>query len=237
MRAGRKEVKVKETETLASPLTPPPKPLGCYVWHFPVNMGIYSPVVEGVTIPPLTSGLSLHAETHTIALCWSLWKPRTRGPYEIQWNSFYPLKIQYKSSLVLSQLGMSIYLNGLSPSSCLLELFLQPHPDTLLLLFFLSPPLSQLFFSSPAFPTILCSAAVGGGQQNTGQVMGLVPCTGAQYRVPPVKGFLKPIQGFFLSLAYWPKDKCVHEWLCVYSVVLFWVPLVCSGMYLICLPS
>lgn len=73
--------------------------------------------------------------------CRSPWNPRTPRPYEIQQNGFYPLKILYKSLLVLSQLGMSIYLNELSPHSCLSELFLllcfSPAPPP-----FSSPPLT-----------------------------------------------------------------------------------------------
>ena len=119
----------RDRETVASPLSPF---LVCCVWYFPVMMGIFSPLLAGVTLPPLSSSVALHAGTHTIAPHRGLWNPRTPGPNEIQQNGFYPLKIQYKSSLVLSQLGMSIYLNELSPSSCLSELFLQnqPHPDT-----------------------------------------------------------------------------------------------------------
>lgn len=127
--------------------------LVCCVWHFPVMMGIFSPLLAGVTLPPLSSGLSLHAETHTIALRRGLWNPRTPGPYEIQQNGFYPLKIQYKSSLVLSQLGMSIYLNELSPSSCLSVISPSPTPappchPPFFSYFSLSPPISQLFSSS-----------------------------------------------------------------------------------------
>lgn len=68
---------------------------------------------------------SRHAEARKI--------PGRRGPTKPARTAFIPPKIKYKSWSVLSQLGMSIYLNELTvlPAAC--QIFLQqpPHPDTL----------------------------------------------------------------------------------------------------------
>lgn len=85
--------------------------------------------------------------------------PRTPRPLQIQQNGFYPPKIKYKSSSVLSQLGMSIYLNELTvlPAAC--QIFLQqpPHPDTLSAshLFLLLAASGGL---DPLAVSVLCSA-------------------------------------------------------------------------------
>lgn len=136
-------------------------------------------------------------------------------PYQIQQNGFYPPKIKYKSSLVLSQLGMSIYLNELTvlPAACQIFLQQQAHPDTLSAShLFLSPGVSQLRSSSscliqggldPFAVSVLCSVERDGARNGIGTLY-----TGHQFCSQPAvlaKGCV-----------------CVFVFLKLYFV-LFWV--------------